>query len=303
VVRADWRMSETDWQRLIGQLRRGDCAPFIGAGACSPPLPTGRELSKEIAAEFEYPFEDLEDLARVTQYAAVKHGDAVDLKRDVAERLRHRGTPDFSRETEPHAALARFPLSLYLTTNYDDFMIAALEQAGRSPRQNLCPWYGQEPPRRRRTPVREPEPTPDQPMVFHLHGSLHDARTLVLTEDDYLEFLVNLVRDQRSAFQQIIPDHVYFAITQRPLLFVGYRLHDWTFRVLFNGLLKPIARVQLRRHVSIQLAPPLLDGDEETEQRAMEYLTEFFHRWNISVYWGTADDFFDELIDRLGRSR
>jgi hypothetical protein len=89
------------------------------------------------------------------------------------------------------------------------------------------------------------------------------------------------------------------ALTRQPLLFIGYSLRDWSFRMLFYGLVRSVADVQRRRHVSVQLPP--LAGESETthERRARNYLTEYFQQLNISVFWGTASDFCAELADRL----
>ena len=35
-------------------------------------------------------------------------------------------SPDFRAPSEPHAVLADLPLPIYMTTNYDDFMVKAL---------------------------------------------------------------------------------------------------------------------------------------------------------------------------------
>ena len=47
------------------------------------------------------------------------------------------------------------------------------------------------------TPARRQRgfvPTPANPLVYHLHGHLEMPQSLVLTEDDYLEFLVRISR-------------------------------------------------------------------------------------------------------------
>ena len=41
----------------------------------------------------------------------------------------------------------------------------------------------------------QPDIDADNPVVFHLHGHLGLAESLVLTEDDYLDFLVSISRN------------------------------------------------------------------------------------------------------------
>lgn len=296
-------MDEVDWARLVDQVGDGECTPFLGAGACHGTLPTGTELSQMWAADHEYPLEDSHDLPRVMQYAAIRTRDAVSVKRRLARAMADKDPPDFTDPAEPHGLLARLPLPVYLTTNYDDFMVRALRHARKEPSSAICRWD--------RDAVAPDDvfatdqgfnPRPEEPLVYHLHGSFQEPRSLVLTEEDYLEFLVNLALDKANNERRLIPASIFRALTTPPLLFIGYSLQDWTFRVLFHGLLRMISDVHRRRHVSVQLAPVPEDKDPEAYRRAKEYLTAYFDRRNISLYWGTARDFCAELSSRLGCS-
>jgi len=55
-----------DWKELAKSIRDGQCTPFLGAGACVPTLPTGSELSRALAREFDYPLDSAADLSHVT---------------------------------------------------------------------------------------------------------------------------------------------------------------------------------------------------------------------------------------------
>jgi len=293
-------MDERDWSRLVQQMRSGDCTPFLGAGACYGTLPTGRQLSETWAQEYRYPFDDRSNLPRVMQYAAVDRRDAVTVKKVVAQQLVPLGPPDFARPGEPHGLLASLPLPVYLTTNYDDFMVKALTAAGRVPSSAICPWYqGAVTDEGMLAAEQDNSPRPERPIVYYLHGSFLNPNSLVLTEEDYLEFLINLTRDKSEDRRQLIPATILRALTMKPLLFIGYSLEDWTFRVLFHGLLRTIAQVQQRRHISVQLAPPADSTDLDRHERARDYLTEYFNQWRISLHWGTAEDFCTELRARL----
>src|SRR5690348_7977575 len=184
-------MQESDWHLLMRRIAAGACTPFLGAGACSGTLPLGAEVAKRWADEHGYPLDDGSDLARVAQYVGVHADDAMLPKDLITEELREFGPPDFSDENEPHLVLAGLPLSMYMTTNYDDFMAAALSHVGKEPRREVCRWN--------RSPALQAQPThfdngvpptPANPIVFHLHGHLEVPESIVLTEDDYLDFLV-----------------------------------------------------------------------------------------------------------------
>jgi hypothetical protein len=59
----------------------------------------------------------------------------------------------------------------------------------------------------------------------------------VLTEDDYLDFLVKVSWDNT-----VIPPRIAEALTDSSLLLLGYHLQDWDFRVMFRGSDQPQAR-------------------------------------------------------------
>jgi hypothetical protein len=294
-------VEEAEWERLIDQLHHGDCTPFLGAGASHGALPSGSGLSKQWATEFRYPFPDDDDLARVMQYAAVTALDAVWIKQRLCRDLGAKSAPDFTSPTEPHALLAEFPLSVFLTTNYDDFLVGALRHAGKKPRAAVCPWYEGAPyDRELFESTLGLDPQPDHPLVYHLHGNLATPQSLVLTENDYLEFLVSSAAEPIEQNRTLVPAAILTALTTRPLLFIGYSLQDWTFRVLFHGLIRAIPDIHRRRHVSVQLPTPVNGSIDDARNRAQQFLTRYLGSWNISIFWGTAAEFCAQLRSRMG---
>lgn len=294
-------MGERDWNRLIYQLKNGDCTPFLGAGACAGTLPTGGELSRTLAEEYCYPFDDKHELPRVSQFVATTEGDAVHLKNLICEKLRGIGPPDFTNRLEPHGLLAEFPLPVYLTTNYDDFIQRSLQAAGKKPNVAICPWNGNVAPSNDLFSSESGwDPKPETPLVYHLHGNLTDPSSLVLTEDDYVEFLSNLALNAAGQ-GRMLPPSILAALTRRPILFIGYSLQDWTFRVLFHALMKAVPAINLRRHVSVQLKPTIGDSRADVDD-VMRQLGRYYEDRRISIFWGTAEEFCRELRQRMGSS-
>jgi SIR2-like domain len=115
----------------------------------------------------------------------------------------------------------------------------------------------------------------------------------VLTEDDYLDFLVNISRDE-----DLIPPRVQEAMAGTSLLFLGYRLADWNFRVLFRSLVSYLERTIARAHVSVQLVPLRDTAPDLQRQKAQEYLQRYFGKLEIRVYWGSCQDFATELRNK-----
>jgi len=67
--------------------------------------------------------------------------------------------------------------------------------------------------------------------VFHLFGHIRTERSLVVTEDEYLDFLIdNLLQTMSASSARSLP-RFSFAFAQHSLLFLGYRMADLEFRV------------------------------------------------------------------------
>ncbi|GAA1016826.1 hypothetical protein Aple_042850 [Acrocarpospora pleiomorpha] len=292
-------MTEADWERLLFQLKKGASTPFLGAGACAGSLPSGGELSERLATRWGYPFDDKANLTKVTQYGAMKFGESMHVKEQICEELADTGrVPDFTDLREPHGLLAGFPLPVYLTTNYDDFVYQALKASGKDPNVALCPWHAglvyDEDLFRHKSGWN---PEAHAPLIYHLHGRIQDPGSIVITEDDYLEFVFNLAYDRAAETPIMLPSAVLRALTVRSLLFVGYSLQDWTFRFLFNSLLRAVPGINRRRHVSVQLAPNV---DSTAVGELQNQVERYYAGWQVSIFWGTAAQFCEKLRERMG---
>lgn len=282
-------LTNDDWNTLLGHIKIGRCAPFLGAGACQGVLPLSSTIAREWASEEGFPLSDADNLPRVTQYIAVKNSPLI-AKTKMVEKLKN-GEPAFGDHDEPHRVLAELPLPIYITTNYDDFMTRALENAGKSPVRDYCRWneYLQN----FQTDSQWSDPKPASPVVYHLHGYNELPDSLVLTEDDYLDFLVNLTQKE-----DLIPPRIQQAMAGSALLFLGYALTDWDFRVVFRWLQNYLGRNIAPKHVSVQLVPDQNSLSEEEQESSRAYLNKYFDKMNISVYWGTCREFVRELKQR-----
>jgi len=271
------------WDTLLKRIYDGKCTPFLGAGACYGVLPLGADIAKEWAKEHGYPMTDCYDLTRVAQFLAVDRNDPMFPKEEIARQFKNVTPPDFNEPDEPHGVLADFPLPVYLTTNYDDFMVKALRSRGKNPKLELCKWnkYIEDYPSVFESNI---EPDATNPIVFHFHGHMEVPESLVLAEDDYLDFLVNIKRNEN-----LIPFRIQRALTGASLLFVGYSLADWNFRVIFRGLIDSTERSLRRLSVAVQI---------ERDANTQKYLTAYFKKEDVQIYWGTAREFCMELKKR-----
>jgi len=274
-----------NWNLLLSRIESGNCTPFLGAGAAAGTLPLGGDIAQRWADEYGYPLPDGGDLARVAQFIAV-HDDPMAPKERLCAELKRFALPDFAGEDEPHAALAELPLPIVITTNYDNLMFEAFRAKGKDPRREICRWNSS--PNLDDIPrILDGDfvPTPANPIVFHLHGHFDVPDSLVLTEDDYLDFLVAISRDEG-----LLPHQIQKALAGASLLFLGYRLADWDFRVIHRGLVMAGEQSLRRLSVNVQLPP--------ADHSSREYLEKYFGAMNVQVYWGKAGDFARELRER-----
>jgi hypothetical protein len=281
-------LKDEEWEIVIQRIKNKKCTPFLGAGAGHGSAPLGSEIAQGWAQKYHYPLDDTSDLIRVAQFIALTM-DPMFPKEEIVRMFKKISRPDFTGPSEPHRVLARMPLPIYITTNYDDFMFQALSKQNKDVRQELCRWNKN---------VKDyPSdfdkgfiPTVANPVVFHLHGYHPVADSLVLTEDDYMDFLVNISQDEG-----LIPPPIRQALVGTSLLFIGYRIADWNFRVLLRSLARFMESGLRRTHFAVMLPPA---ETETTPRQAQDYLAKYYENIDVRVYWGTVKEFLSDLQER-----
>ena len=88
-------------------------------------------------------------------------------------------------------------------------------------------------------------------------------------------------------------------LVQNSLLFLGFSLNDWKFRVLFRLIMAFAGRKEIERqhHVGVQIDPE--DHSIEDVERSKKYLAKYFGSANVNIYWGSSADFLAELREQL----
>lgn len=287
-------MTEDNWKFLLGRIKAGRCTPFLGAGASSGAFPLGSEIARAWATEYSYPMADSYDLARVAQFVAVTE-DRMTPKDKIQEQFKEIPLPDFASPDEPHRVLADLPFPIYITTNYDNSMIGALQHRNRDPKLELCRWNSTiwDNEKSIFDIYKDYMPTPANPLVFHLHGHHKMPESLVLTEDDYLDFLINISKDEN-----LLPLCIRKAMTSSSLLFLGYKIADWDFRVLFRRIVGYREKSLVRAHISVQIAPEHEGFSKEQQENVQKYLEDYYAGEEVRVYWGSCQEFAAELRRR-----
>ena len=257
---------EAHYTRIANRILDGRVVPFLGAGVnlCGRPesvsfqlgryLPSGSELAKYLALHNNYPYKDRDDLLRVAQYVDVMLG-----LQPLYEELHDVFDADYE-PTPVHRLLASLPslirgrpsdepkfFPLIVTTNYDDALERALQDAGEE--YDLVTYIADGPtsgrflhtspgggvPRVIRRPNTYTELRfGERPVVAKIHGTvargMQSGDSFVITENHYIDYL------SRTDISQLIPVHIAERMRQSHFLFLGYSLKDWNLRVILHRI-------------------------------------------------------------------
>jgi len=116
-----------------------------------------------------------------------------------------------------------------------------------------------------------------------------DAVGVVVT----LDYLTNAVQNPAEWLPSIVLDRV----ANSTLLFIGFALHHWKFRILLRSL-----RQQLKGnpdpHIAIQVAPVNGELSGEQSRRVYKFLQRYFTKHNTNVYLMKSGEFVEELQRR-----
>ncbi|HEX5839418.1 MAG TPA: CHAT domain-containing protein [Anaerolineales bacterium] len=311
------------WDVLTTQLNFQKMTPIIGPGVFQALLGSMRDIAESWAHKFNYPLASYErdSLAKVAQYLyGIKTKMVVfqhlqdslrtDIQQDFANilpetlRTSNKATAGElisaigaerrkNNKTDAYRILAKLPVKVYITTNLNGLLTDALVEAGKTPKVMICPWnrYTE----RKYKQVENFEPDVDHPLIFHMFGRLEEPDSLVLTEDDYFDFLLGYSRNAA-----IMPGPVIEALADSAWLFLGFQMEDWGFRVLFRSILSREGGGASDdiKHVAAQFVPEegrIIDSDG-----AQRYLQKYFGKKPpINLYWGSAEEFLKELARHM----
>jgi hypothetical protein len=149
--------------------------------------------------------------------------------------------------SDVHKALALLPFSLILTTCQDGLLRDALQTANKKPITQRYHLRGD----KRDNPEFLLPDSPDTPLVYHLFGDMHEPASLVLSENDLLDFLIAIVSERPP-----LPNSLVRALkrTGQSFLFVGFGVKQWYLRVLLKVIIRTL---ELHRTANAIAAEPL----------------------------------------------
>lgn len=262
---------------VVGAIVEGEVIPFFGAGVNlfdrleaeeyqpGKYLPSGKELSRYLAAKYEISGPHITDLSRVSQHVSLIRG-----SRSLYNSLGEVFDSKYP-STKLHQFFARLPAllkqknsrrpyQLIVTTNYDD----VLEEAFRAENEpfDVVTYIAKKPNLGKflHAPngqvkdsiiINEPNTYGNLPfqgltlqrtVILKIHGmvertpippldradDLHDS--FVITEDDYIDYLAS------TDISRLVPYQLKSKLTNSGFLFLGYGLRDWNLRVIMHRI-------------------------------------------------------------------
>lgn len=219
-------------------LRKGAVIPFLGAGASlsietEPKPPGARQLAMSLAEEVGAPDVSDLDVRKLASYFEVKKG-----RHALNDFMRRQFSLPF-RPGAVHRFLAQFPAPfLIITTNFDDLMERAFEEAKRD-YDVLIPgregdallhwnngawdWH---------KGAWMMSDLGKRPILLKLYGTADlrgsDVGHFLATEEDELKLLSGI------GGGRLIPPELRMFMQSRPLLFLGHSLRDQGARLLLS---------------------------------------------------------------------
>jgi len=219
----DW--TEEDWSTLIYTIKRKNCILMLGPEASTDqeygqtrPL---TEILANTLAERMKPWNiDLTNLAQVAQYYCMETG-RNDLEANVYSFYDARQ----HLTSELHRNLASLPFYLIITSTPDKMLYKALQDEKKEPIVERYNFRGE-------NLDMVQMGTVDKPLIFYLYGTIDEPESLVITEDDLLEFLITVIS------KKSLPNNIRSELQSKnkSLLFLGFGFKHWYLRILLHVL-------------------------------------------------------------------
>ena len=278
-------LKERHWNSLVTSLRHGQCLLVLGSEIPCPPLsedyplsaqegvlPISSTLADELRRELELDGKAVTGsaLAVVAQNYEDAEGFGHNALRSAAAKYLTSSPRLPSRLLESIAAL---PFPLIVTTRQDTGFQKALADAGKAPITDRYHFRGD----RRDNPEFGYSGSAQAPIVYHLFGNAQEPHSLVLSDNDVLDFLIAIVAENPP-----LPNSFKRAMQRagQSFLFMGFGVTNWYLRVL----LKVMVRLLELNRTGSTMALERLQGLSDTDRQQTVL---FYQR-------GTRVDFYDE---------
>jgi hypothetical protein len=267
-------------------IRNDACILLLGPGIAFDPedrdsTPLTIKLACVLARQLNPPHETLfeDNLVYIAQIYQ-RENDRISLELEVE---------DFYHSyagctTDIHRRLATLPISLCIDLVPAGLMAKAYDEAGKTPVRDF---YGSD----KGQTISLFEFKPKRPLVYELFGSLDDPASLLLTENDLLDFLVHVAKNAPS-----LPKDLTSRLSdpKTSFLFLGFGFQHWYLRILLHVLNAAVDR----QNLSLALEDAAFFDHPDQPQTALFYS----EHYRIQFRYTSWQAFADELSHRFHKA-
>ena len=155
-----------------------------------------------------------------------------------------------------------------ITTNYDTLFERALRRTEKDPFITEFDPDGERP---TRDYPKDRDPSPEKPFVFKMHGDVNVPESIVVTDEDYISFILRMNAADRF---HPVPETFRFRFANWPTIFVGYSLLDYNLRLLFKTLRWKVDKAQRPTSYSVDVLPDPLIQDVWQREQGFRFIAE-----------------------------
>lgn len=223
----DWEPE--NWDTLIYAIRKNNCILMLGPDAAAEAVngthrPLTEILANQLAEKIKPEIKkeiNPSDLAQVSQQYFMEKG-RFDLEARVAAFYNER----LELTSDLHNNLAALPFYFTVTTTPENMFPEALRKEKKEPIMGRYNFKGKAPEKVRMGTV-------EKPLVFYLYGTVEEPGSLLLTENDLLDFLVALISKSPGLQDNIRSE---LQAENKSFLFLGFGFRHWYLRILLHVL-------------------------------------------------------------------
>ena len=272
-----------------------------------PSLPTANELSQEMATQCQLDWHEYIPLSTIAFYyeSYFTRDDLNDLLIKRIQRNDIEPSPAIRKLMQIIRVLEARGQSTYsITTNYDEQFERAYKAEFNTDPEVII-YQGAHDPldKAARLNCRPQGPLlssaqlwrpKKRSVLYKMHGSISQTENkgLVITEEDYINFLANALGERDP--EKTLLGYIMAELSARTVLFIGYSLSDWNFRAIFKATVEKYATSDSRSY-AIQFTDPNR-VQTNLDKAKSQSLATFWHEKRVDILNADAATLVDDLI-------
>jgi hypothetical protein len=289
---------DENWGKLTHAIEQKECILMLGPDVpCEMVDGKQRPLSEILANHLAKKIDghireniNTSDLAQVADCFLMIERDRQKLENEVANFYYQRK----SQCSDLYRNLAALPFYLTVTTTPDFMFLKALKDEGKNPAKEFYHFKPDNVEEKKEEEEKKKQGmelvkmgTVENPLVYYFYGSIEKTRSLVLTENDVLDFLVGLISRNPPMPENVLSE---LKNESKSFLFLGFGFRNWYLRILLhvlNGKNKRSGSFAME-----QFTPKYADQFKQT--------VFFFQRsdYKIHIFKEDFNDFTDQLREK-----